>query len=54
MITQFSKPYIQNVLYKINVLAPKHPRETHGGVVSNVATDALVIKHQVISIHNAD
>ena len=34
-------------------LTPKH-RETHGCVVSTVATDALVLKHQVISIHNAD
>ena len=28
--------------------------ETHGCVVSTVATDAMVLKHQVISIHNAD
>ena len=28
--------------------------ETHGCVVSTVATDALVLKHQAISIHNAD
>ena len=34
-------------------LTPKH-RETHGCVVSTVATDALVLKHQAISIHNAD
>ena len=41
----------QNVqFYK---LTPKH-RETHGCVVSTVATDALVLKHQAISIHNAD
>ena len=31
----------------------KH-RETHGCVVSTVDTDALVLKHQAISIHNAD
>ena len=31
----------------------KH-RETHGCVVSTLATDALVLKHQAISIHNAD
>ena len=31
----------------------KH-RETHGCVVSTMATDALVLKHQAISIHNAD
>ena len=28
--------------------------ETHGCVVSTVATDALALKHQAISIHNAD
>ena len=34
-------------------LTLKH-RETHGCVVSTVATDALVLKHQAISIHNTD
>ena len=34
-------------------LTHKH-RETHECVVSTVATDALVLKHQAISIHNAD
>ena len=29
-------------------------QETHGWVVSTVATDVLVLKHQAISIHNAD
>ena len=38
---------------KITDLTLKH-RETHGCVVSTVATDALVLKHQAISIHNAD
>ena len=28
--------------------------ETHGCVVSTVATDALVLQHQAISIHNDD
>ena len=28
--------------------------ETHGCVVITVATDGLVLKHQAISIHNAD
>ena len=36
-----------------SVLTLKH-RETHGCVVSTAATDALVLKHQVISILNAD
>ena len=35
------------------LLTLKH-LETHGCVVSAVATDALVLKHQAISIHNAD
>ena len=34
-------------------LTLKH-RKTHGCVVSTVAPDALVLKHQAISIHNAD
>ena len=37
----------------IITLTLKH-RETHGCVVSTVATDALVLQHQAISIHNAD
>ena len=36
-----------------SALTLKH-REMHGCVVSTVATDALVLKHQAISIHNAD
>ena len=36
-----------------SVLTLKH-RETHGCVVSIVATDALVLKHQAISILSAD
>ena len=36
-----------------NTLTLKH-RETHGCVVSTVATDALVLKHQAISIHSTD
>ena len=35
------------------VLTLKH-RETYGRVVRTVATDALVLKHQAISFHNAD
>ena len=34
-------------------LTPKH-RETHRCVVSTVATNALVLKHQAISIHYAE
>ena len=36
-----------------NDLTLKH-RETYGCIVSTVATDTLVLKHQAISIHNAD
>ena len=35
------------------ILTLKH-RETHGCVVSTVATDALVLKHQAISILSTD
>ena len=34
-------------------LTPKH-QEMHGCIVSTVATDDLVLKHQAISIHIAD
>ena len=37
----------------VDELTLKH-RETHGCIVSTVATDTLVLKHQAISIHNAD
>ena len=37
----------------LNMLTLKH-RETHECVVSTVANDALVLKHQAITIHNAD
>ena len=37
----------------VSLLTHKH-LETHGCVVSTVATDALVLKHQAISIHIAD
>ena len=39
--------------YKNDALTPKH-RETHRCVVSTVIIDVLVLKHQAISIHNAD
>ena len=34
-------------------LTHKH-LETHGCILSTVATDALVLKHQTISTHSAD
>ena len=34
-------------------LTLKH-REMHGSIISTVTTDVLVLKHQAISIHNAD
>ena len=40
-------------VWKCHLLTLKH-WEMHGCVVSTVATDALVLKHQAISIHNAD
>ena len=42
-------PTLVNTLF----LTIKH-RETHGCVISTLATEALVLKHQAISIHNAD
>ena len=56
--TLFSNSGLDNLpwtsfVYQIYLLTLKH-RETHGCVVSTVATDALVLKHQAISIHNAD
>ena len=37
----------------LNVLTHKQ-LETHGCALSTVGTDALVLKHQVISTHSAD
>ena len=48
----FESTWNQSVLTG-NGLTLKH-WETHGCIVSTVATDALVLKHQAISIHNAD
>ena len=36
-----------------HVLTHKHP-ETHECILNTVATDALVLKHQVISTHSAE
>ena len=46
----FSNP--ENTNY-VQCLTLKH-RETYGCVVSTVATDALVLKHQAISILSTD
>ena len=37
-------------------LTHKHDKqlETHGRVLSSMATDALVLKHQAIRLYNAD
>ena len=43
----------QSGYFNCVVLTLKH-QEAHGHVVSTVATDALVLKHQAISIRNAD
>ena len=51
-----SDPYIIGydlVLMNQHGLTLKH-WEMHGCIVSTVATDALVLKHQAISIHNTD
>ena len=48
--TQQSPSYLMYASHKLTL---KH-WETHGCIVSTVATDALVLKPQAISIHNAD
>ena len=45
--------YSQEITFILFFLTLKQ-RETHGCIVNIVATDALVLKHQAISIHNAD
>ena len=50
---QFLQPMLTNYQWGLVALTLKHP-ETHGCVVSTVATDALVLKHQAISILSAD
>ena len=50
---EFDEMYSQANKTPSITLTLKH-RETHGCVVSTVATDVLVLKHQAISIHNAD
>ena len=46
-------PHIYCSYIGVHTLTLKH-RETHGCVVSTVATDALVLKHQAISILSTD
>ena len=48
LLYHFTKPVVL-----LQLLTLKH-RETHGCVVSTVATDALVLKHQAISILSTD
>ena len=48
-MTSESDSYLNHVV----ALTLKH-RETHGCIVSTVATDALVLKHQAISILSTD
>ena len=52
-VLMFSVPMVSTVGDKRKNLTLKH-RETHGCVVSTVATDALVLKHQAISILSTD
>ena len=52
VMDKLADPVSNMCKYSCN-LTLKH-RETHGCVVSTVAIDALVLKHQAISIHNAD
>ena len=43
-----------SVIYKMEFPITLKHQETQGDVISTVATDALVLKHEAISIHNAD
>ena len=57
-ISNLHKISIENVGKRVSVhfvsaLTLKH-WEIHGCIVSTVATDTLVLKHQAISIRNAD
>ena len=45
--------YWLGIVFSNNLLTLEH-RETHGCVVSTVATDDLVLKHQAISILSTD
>ena len=49
----FFKEITEKIVLTEISLTLKH-RETHGCVVSTVATDALVLKHQAISILSTD
>ena len=45
---------LENVCKLLVILLTHKHQNTHGCIVNTVATDALVLKHQAISIHNAD
>ena len=53
-------PYTLPILTKKLLIYGRYPilthkqLETHGCILRAVATDALVLKHQAISIHGAD
>ena len=44
------KPLVNNTL----ILLTDKQLETHGRVLNTVATNSLALKHQAISINNAD
>ena len=46
--------FIPFFVYPLNKSLTLKHRETHGCVASTVATDALVLKHQAISILSTD
>ena len=47
--------WITNVYTQFYMITLTHKRlETHGCIIITVATDALVLKHQAISIHSVD
>ena len=51
----FKHALIKNMFYElIFILKHLEMHELHECILSNVVTDALVLKHQAISAHSAD
>ena len=46
--------HITHIMKQVYCIATLKHQETHGYIVSTMATDALVLKHQAISIYTAD
>ena len=53
-MTEFKYVRLMTTSFNLDTILTLKHREMHGRVVTTAATDALVLKHQAISIHNAD